>query len=67
MKNRIKVREYWTYRLEFGLFLKLPKLMCANEAFRIILLQDKKIGRIIIIFLAACNKKFQWENATDIA
>ena len=29
--------------------------------------KDKKIGRIIIIFLAACNKKFQWENATDIA
>ena len=51
-KNHIKMREYSTYRLIFGFFLKVKKLLCANEAFRIILLQRHKKFRCVIIFLS---------------
>ena len=51
-KNHIKVHKYSTYRLIFGLFLKLKKLWRANEAVRIILLQRHKKFCCVIIFLS---------------
>ena len=51
------MREYSTYRLIFGFFLKVKKLLCANEAFRIILLQRHKKFRCVIIFLSSMQKK----------
>ena len=59
-KNHIKVREYSTYRLIFGLVLKLQKLWCANEAFHIILLQRHQKFRCVIIFLSG----MQWKIPT---
>ena len=67
MKNHIKVREYSSYRLKFGLFLKLNKnygapmknseLFCFKDT--------KKFAALF--FVAAGNKKFQRANAQPYA
>ena len=68
LKNHIKVRKYATYRLTFGLFLKLKKNhgapMKPSELFNF---KDTKHCAELLFFLAACNTKFQRANATDIA
>ena len=60
-----------------GFFLRLRKstfqeekkkdLWCAEEAFRIILLQRHNQFYCVVFFLAAGNRKFQLANATAIA
>ena len=68
LENYIEVLEYSKHKFIFGLFLKLRKstfqekkkkdLWCADEAFRIILLQiQNTFCGNIIFFLAAGNKK----------
>ena len=67
-KTHIKIREYSTYRLIFGLFLKLKKFMVRQ--WNLPNHFASKTQRILLrycFFLAACNKKFQRANATDIA
>ena len=63
MKNHIKVREYSSYRLKFGLFLKLNKNYGAPmKNSELFCFKDTK-NFAALFFVAAGNKKFQRANA----
>ena len=67
-KNHINVREYSTYRLIFGLFLKLKENYGAPmEPSELFCFKDTKKFAALLFFLAACNEKFQQANAQSFA
>ena len=59
----MKVREYLTYRLIFGLFLKLKEFMVRQLSLLNYFASDTKNFVALFFFLEACNKKFQQANA----
>ena len=66
--GHLKVRESSTYRLIFGLFLKLKENYGAPmEPSKLFCLKDTKKFAALLFFLAACNDKFQQANAQSFA
>ena len=64
-KDHIIVREYLTYRLIFGLLFKLKKITVRQR--NLPNYSATTNSAALLLFLAACNKKFQRANAQPYA